>query len=290
MADGWVTEEEWREPYGRANQGHRSSGGPVAAALAQVPAGAEWALDARARPVRAVSPTAITAPMPAAPCLPPSPTTVWRSSMFIKICGCRRAEDVAAAAAAGASAIGMILAPGHRRTLGLDEAARLRRAVPAGVLAVGVFLDQPLEEVRIAVRAVGCDAVQLHGREPEDYREALRADFPLIAAWNLEDPAPLAADWVLVEPHAGRSGGAGRQWDWGRAHGLHLAAPMLLGGGLTPANVAAACDAALPFGVDVSSGVEVGGRKDPSRISLFCEAVRRWEEGRAQLVAAHDRA
>lgn len=201
--------------------------------------------------------------------------------MFIKICGCRRPEDVAAAAAAGASAVGMVLAPGHRRTLEVEEAVRLRRGVPAGVLAVGIFLDQPLEEVRQAARVIGLDAVQLHGREGEDYRTALRRDFRLIAAWSLEPPAPAAADWILAEPHAGRSGGAGRAWDWGRARGLGLPVPVLLAGGLTPANVAAALDAALPDGVDVSSGVEVAGRKDPSRISLFCEAVRRWEEGRA---------
>jgi len=201
--------------------------------------------------------------------------------VFIKICGCRRPEDVSAAARAGAAAVGMILAPGHRRTLEVAEAERLRRAVPTGILTVGVFLDQPLEEVRNAARAAGCDAVQLHGHEDAEFCTALRADFPLIKAWNLEDPAPRAADWILVEPHAGRSGGSGSAWEWGRSRGLALAAPMLLGGGLTPANVAAACEAALPFGVDVSSGVEVDGRKDPSRISLFCEAVRRWEEGSA---------
>lgn len=201
--------------------------------------------------------------------------------MFIKICGCRRPQDVTAAATAGASAVGIILAPGHRRTLEVDEAQRLCATVPAGILTVGVFLDQPLEEVRSAARAVGVDVVQLHGHEDEDYCAQLRSDFPLIKAWNLDDPAPGVADWILVEPHAGRSGGSGTAWDWGRARGLSLGAPILLGGGLTPANVAAACDAAVPFGVDVSSGVEVDGRKDPSRISLFCEAVRRWEEGSA---------
>lgn len=201
--------------------------------------------------------------------------------MFIKICGCRRPQDVTAAARAGAAAVGMILAPGHRRSLEVEEAARLRLAVPAGVLAVGVFLDQSLEEVRAAALAIGCDAVQLHGRESEAYCAALRADFPLIRAWSVGTAAPAAADWILVEPHAGRSGGSGTPWDWSRARGLDLPAPLLLGGGLNPANVAGACDAARPFGVDVSSGVEVDGHKDPSRISLFCEAVRRWEEGSA---------
>lgn len=205
--------------------------------------------------------------------------------MFIKICGCRRPQDVEASAAAGASAVGMLLAPGHRRTLSADEAVRLRRYVPPGVLAIGVFLDQPLDEVLGTAAAVGLDAVQLHGREAEDYAAAVREALPVIRAWNLDPPAPRAADWLLLEPHAGRSGGAGRPWDWSRARGLKAGVPVLLAGGLDPANVVAACEAAVPAGVDVSSGVEVDGWKDPSRIRLFCEAVQRWEEGQAQLAA-----
>ena len=188
-------------------------------------------------------------------------------------------------AASGASAVGMVLAPGHRRTLSVDEAARLRRYVPPGVLTVGVFLDQPLEEVLATVAAVGLDAVQLHGHEAEDYAATVREALPVIRAWNLDPPVPRAADWLLLEPHAGRSGGAGHPWDWSRARGLKAGAPVLLAGGLDPANVVTACEAALPAGVDVSSGVEVDGWKDPSRIRLFCEAVQRWEEGRAQLAA-----
>lgn len=198
--------------------------------------------------------------------------------MFIKICGCRRPADVAAAAAAGADAVGMILAPGRRRTLTLAEAAEVRAAVPPGVLAVGLFLDQPLAEVLARAESLRLDAVQLQGGEPQDFADAVRRHFRLLRAWNLTGARP-QADWLLIEPGAGSGGGTGHAWDWGRARGRGGGIPMLLAGGLTPENVAAACAAARPDGVDVSSGVELAGVKDPERIARFCAAVRAWEAG-----------
>ena len=199
--------------------------------------------------------------------------------MFTKICGCRREEDVAAAAAAGASAVGLILAPGFRRSLGQEQAERVRAAVPAGVWAVGVFLAQPLDEVLATARALCLDAVQLHGAEADDYCARVRAACRVIRAWSGAGDPP-AADVVLAEPHAGRAGGLGAAWDWSAAAHWDLSAPLLLSGGLDPDNVAAACAAARPWGVDVSSGVEACGVKDPERIAAFCAAVRGWEEGR----------
>ena len=198
--------------------------------------------------------------------------------MFIKICGCRRPEDVAAAAEAGADAVGINLVPGRRRSLAREAAARVRAAVPGGVLAAGIFLDQPLEEVLAWADALELDAVQLHGREPQEYVDRVRARYRVLRAWNLEPPRP-AADWLLVEPGAGADGGSGEGWDWGRARGQGGGTPLVLAGGLTPENVAAACDRARPDGVDVASGVEVEGNKDPGRIARFCAAVRAWEAG-----------
>ena len=198
--------------------------------------------------------------------------------MFIKICGCRRPEDAQAAVAAGADAVGMILVPGRRRSLTLEAAARVRAAVPPGRLAVGMFLDQPLDDVVAWADTLRLDAVQLHGHEPQPFCDRVRERWPVLRAWNLEGPRP-AADWLLVEPAAGSSGGTGEPWDWGRARGQGGGTPLLLAGGLTPENVAEACVRACPGGVDVSSGVEIDGVKDPERIARFCAAVRAWEAG-----------
>ncbi len=195
--------------------------------------------------------------------------------MWIKICGCRLPEDAASAAAAGADAVGMVLTPGYGRSLDVAAAVAVRQAVPPGVLAVGVFVDEPLDAVEQRAGAVGLDAVQLHGREPDAWVAQLRRRWRVLRRWDLTGPAP-AADWLVVEPNAG---GSGRAWDWSRARGAGGAVPLVLAGGLTPENVAAACAQAVPDGVDVSSGVESGGRKDPDRMRRFCAAARGWASG-----------
>ena len=169
----------------------------------------------------------------------------------------------------------MVLTAGYRRSLDPDDAVAVRRAVPPGVLAVGVFVDEPPEAVERRAAAVGLDAVQLHGREPDAWVAALRRRWRVLRHWDLTDPAP-EADWLLVEP---RAGGSGLAWDWSRARGLGTGVPLVLAGGLTPENVAAACAMALPDGVDVSSGVETGGCKNPERMRRFCAAARGWASG-----------
>lgn len=197
--------------------------------------------------------------------------------MFVKVCGCTRPEDAAAAAEAGAAAVGMILSPGYRRTLDAGRARRLRAAVPAGVWAVGVFVARPLDEVLEAVAALRLDAVQLHGGEPDAYCARVRAACPLIRGWTGRGAPPSEADLLLAEPHVGRGGGHGEAWDWAVLAGVRAEVPLVLSGGLTPENVAAACARVRPWGVDVSSGVETAGAKDPVRIAAFCAAVRAWE-------------
>ena len=198
--------------------------------------------------------------------------------MFVKICGCLRPEDALMAFEAGADAVGMILVPGRRRTLTTAAALRVRAAIPAGVLAVGVFLDQPGDQVWNLAGDLELDAVQLQGHEPEDDAARLRERYRVIRAWNLTPPRP-GGDWLLAEPAAGSGGGTGVSWDWSQARGAGGGTPLLLSGGLNPENVAEACRQARPDGVDVSSGVEVAGAKDAERIRRFCAAARAWEVG-----------
>jgi len=192
--------------------------------------------------------------------------------MWIKICGCRRPEDAAAAAASGADAFGLVLAPGFRRSLTVQEAA---------LLAVGIFVAQPVAEVAATAAAVGLDGLQLHGAGAEAVAHLLRGRYRILRAWDMQEPEPAGGDWLHLEPGARQGGGTGRAWDWSGLALRRPRRPFVLAGGLTPETAAGACAAAEPDGVDVSSGVETDGRKDPEKIARFCQAVRRWQHARA---------
>ena len=199
--------------------------------------------------------------------------------MFVKVCGLRTERDVDVAVEAGADAIGFVFAESPRR-VDADTAARLAARVPDGILTVGVFRDQPLDDVRALVEATGVRAVQLHGHEDLAYFEAVRAFLPagrtLIRAASVRDEAPghgeRGEDVLLLDAPVP---GAGETWD---LTGKRLPGPdvrWLLAGGLTPRNVGAAIRAARPWGVDVSSGIESSrGVKDPDLIRAFLAAAR----------------
>jgi phosphoribosylanthranilate isomerase len=190
--------------------------------------------------------------------------------LYVQICGCVAPEDASAAAAAGADAVGLVLAPGFRRTLGPEAARRVRAAVPPGTLAVGIFVRPAPGEVAAQQAALGLDAVQIHGAAPEP---GLRPSVFVVRAWDPAggepEPGPDEADLLLLEPGAASGGGRGRAWDWGRL-AVRPRRPFAVSGGLTPETVGAVCAALHPDGVDVSSGVETDGRKDPAKMARFC--------------------
>lgn len=204
----------------------------------------------------------------------------------IKICGLTRAEDAAAAVSAGADALGVVLAPSKRRVT-LDEAAEVFAAVPPLVARVGVFVDAHADEVWEAVARLGLAAVQFHGDEAPETCAA--APVPVIKALRVgPDYSPERADAyrgavsaVLLDTFVpGEQGGTGVAFDWYDVAGrLPRWAPVLLAGGLGPANVGAAIQALHPYAVDVSSGVESApGVKDHRSIDAFAAAVRAADE------------
>jgi phosphoribosylanthranilate isomerase len=204
------------------------------------------------------------------------------SALRIKLCGMRTAGDAVACAEAGADEIGVVFAARSRRRVSLAEAREIRSALPAGIPLVGVFQDATLEELAEAVSAVPLAAVQLHGALPGD--AAPRSlPVPLYRALHVALPGgalELAGDGlegfarVLLDgPH----GGSGQGFDWSQVPAARprLGLPIFLAGGLSPANVGAAIRAALPDGVDVSSGIEgPDGFKDPARVRAFVAAAR----------------
>jgi phosphoribosylanthranilate isomerase len=157
------------------------------------------------------------------------------------------------------------------------------RSLPASVWPVGVFVNQPYREIIGKVRRCGLRAVQLHGQETPELVQALGDDGVLVIKTLFANANPFfdavrqyAAHAYLVECAGERlPGGNAKSWDWSAASGLVSEVPVMLAGGLTPENVAAAIQAARPAAVDVSSGVErIPGQKDLTKVKLFIEAVQ----------------
>jgi phosphoribosylanthranilate isomerase len=198
----------------------------------------------------------------------------------VKVCGIRRAEDALLAAELGASAIGLIFWPGSARAIDGEAARAIVAALPPFVTAVGVFVNQPRDEVLAIADDVKLGAVQLHGDErPDWYASFPRRVIKSVAvderfrADDLNAVPPSAT--VLLDAHDPvRRGGTGRVIDWTLAAAAARQRPIILSGGLTAANVRAAAEAVRPYAVDVASGVESApGVKDHSKLRAFFDAL-----------------
>lgn len=205
-------------------------------------------------------------------------------SVKIKICGITNEQDAHKSVALGADALGFIFYDQSPRHIEPTAARRIIQTLPPFVLAVGVFVNQPLETVRRIVDDCGLALAQIHGDETPAYCESL--DRPVLRAIRLKD----RRSFLSLAEYKGRAGvrgfvvdafspnsygGTGQTVDWALAGEAAKAAPVLLAGGLTPHNVREAIEQVRPYGVDVSSGVEASpGRKDPEKLATFIQAVR----------------
>jgi phosphoribosylanthranilate isomerase len=199
----------------------------------------------------------------------------------VKICGITRIEDAIAAAQAGADAIGFVFDPKSPRHVHPDQALKITRALPPFVTTVGLFVNPAPDAVEGVLGHVPLDLIQFHGNEkPEQCRRYHRSYIKAIHMKPGVDPREMArlygdAAGLLLDTYvADVAGGSGQVFDWSRIP-PDLGKPVILAGGLTPENVAAAVRQAHPYAVDVSSGVESSkGIKDANKISAFIEAVR----------------
>ncbi|MFF5206201.1 phosphoribosylanthranilate isomerase [Streptosporangium sp. NPDC000396] len=194
--------------------------------------------------------------------------------MYVKICGLREPEHVTAAVEAGADAIGFVLTRSSRRVTP-ERARELAAMVPPHVLTVAVFAGESSEEVRAVTLEAGVRAVQLHGDHPhEDFTALKDLGVTLIRAGAASVDLRCGAfdeDLLIIDAP---KPGSGEPWDWAVVRG-RPAGRWMLAGGLAPSNVAEAIAAAQPWGVDVSSGVEVApGVKDAGLIRSFITAAR----------------
>ncbi|MGP8051132.1 MAG: phosphoribosylanthranilate isomerase [Desulfobaccales bacterium] len=199
----------------------------------------------------------------------------------IKICGITNPEDARLASELGASALGFIFHPSSPRRVAPDAAREIIRQLPPLVLSIGVFVDEEAAVVRDLAARLGLDWVQLHGRESPEYCKSLGRR--VLKGFRIENESSLGAlaayrgavqAFLLDTYRAGQAGGTGETFDWQLARRAREFGAIVLAGGLTPANVARAIEAARPQAVDVASGVEAApGKKDPEKLRDFFEAV-----------------
>ena len=209
--------------------------------------------------------------------------------VWIKFCGMRKAGDIAAAAKAGADAVGWIFVPSAWRYVTPEQAAAMLPEAE-NLQRVGVFVDAPIEWVRTVVQTVRLDFVQLHGDENRNYIEELqdKTAASIVKALRLRRPEDcerfaetyrrlpgIAA--FLLEPYLEDApGGAGRAFPWEWVHAGTWDKPIILAGGLTPDNVRDAVQTVSPDGLDVSSGIETNRQKDPAKMEAFIRNLRGW--------------
>ncbi len=199
----------------------------------------------------------------------------------VKICGITRWEDARTCLSLPVHALGFNFYPRSSRYISPQDARDIIRRLPPLIGCIGVFVNEPNPaQVEILARAVGLHAVQLHGDESPEYCRALSSlslvkAFRLQPGFDVEAPARYPASAYLVDAFApGEFGGTGLCCDWEAAALLARRFPVLLSGGLTEANVAAAIGRVRPLAVDVCSGVESApGIKDPEKIRRFLRAV-----------------
>ncbi len=199
----------------------------------------------------------------------------------VKICGIKRLKDALVAVEAGADAIGLNFWPPGRRYISPQSAQAISRALPPFVSRVGVFADEDPATIREIADRCGLDALQLHGDETPEF--CGQFDRPVIKGIKVRDASSLrqlaryqVAAFLLDAHVPGEMGGTGQAFDWSLAVAAKPPGPVILSGGLTPENVTTAIRAASPYAVDVASGVETDGEKDPEKIRAFIARVHGW--------------
>ena len=198
----------------------------------------------------------------------------------VKVCGICRPEDAQLAVELGAAAVGFVFCPQSPRYVEPDAARVIAATLPEGVLAVGVFVDQPPPEVVEIAGIVRLDAIQLHGTERvDDYAGTAQRIIKAVPVPEQFDASVIDAVprgvTVLLDAHDPvRRGGTGRTIDWSVAAAIAERRETILSGGLNPSNVSEAISRVRPQMVDVSSGVEsMPGRKDPDKLRQFFAAI-----------------
>lgn len=202
----------------------------------------------------------------------------------VKFCGITRAQDASDAIMLGVDAIGFVFCRASPRYISPSAAQSITQGLPPFVSKVGLFVDADPDTVCRTVDQVGIDVVQYHGNETPD--QCLAGGRPFIKVVRMKNDADVIgacrqfvrAAAILLDTYDRASvGGTGTAFDWTRIPD-HVPKPLILAGGLTPVNVASAIRQVLPYGVDVSGGIEFSkGIKDLTKMRIFLDEVNKVE-------------
>ena len=195
----------------------------------------------------------------------------------IKLCGLTRLSDIEEANKLGIDYIGFVFSKKSKRYVNHQTAKEMKNALSHKTQAVGVFVDEPVENVAALLKDGIIDVAQLHGSEDDDYIINLKkhTNRPIIKAFRIENTCDFAyiekckADYVLLDSGAG----SGETFNWDICR--RVKRPFFLAGGLNVGNVEIAIRDIQPFAVDVSSGIETDGVKDYRKMTAFVDAVRK---------------
>lgn len=213
----------------------------------------------------------------------------------VKICGIRDKIHALVAAEAGGDFIGLVFAPSQRQVTPAQagEIVSAVKKCSQTIAVVGVFVNMPASEVNKIANSCNLDWVQLSGDESWEYcREIKKPVIKVVRLGKGQHPQEISTAlatgakvlsnqrhiYLLDSRIKGKYGGTGVTFDWSQAQQVAKRIPVIIAGGLTPENVAQAIRIVSPWGVDVSSGVEVDGVKDITKIKAFVEAVRRADD------------
>lgn len=195
----------------------------------------------------------------------------------IKICGLTSSQDIEYVNKYNPDFVGFVFAKKSKRYITPKAAAQLSSKLNSNIIPVGVFVDEKPEMVAGLLEQGVIRMAQLHGKEDEEYIRQLRLltsgkiskAFSISCEDDLLAAASSSADYVLLD---NGNGGTGQSFDWKLISRFQK--PYFLAGGLSPENVSRAIDLLEPWAVDVSSGVETNGKKDPLKIDEFIKEVR----------------
>lgn len=198
----------------------------------------------------------------------------------IKICGLFREQDITAVNASLPDYIGFVFAQSRRR-IDAKKASELRSCLDPFIKAVGVFVNEDIKNIVKLCDSDVIDLIQLHGDENEEYIKELKmyVSKKIIKAVRVRDTTDIKrtvgslCDYMLLDAYQqGSYGGIGRPFDWSVIPDLNK--PWFLAGGIDSGNIARAIESYDPYCIDVSSGVETDGYKDPAKIAAIVAKVR----------------
>ncbi len=197
----------------------------------------------------------------------------------IKLCGLTRIEDIEAANELKPDFIGFVFAEKSKRYISPQKAKLLKQKLDPNILAVGVFVNESLENIAKLLSENTIDIAQLHGDEDDDFITKLKelTHKPVIKAFKIKSENDIkaaqnsTADYVLLDSGAG----TGQAFNWSLIENIER--DYFLAGGLSPQNAEEAVKTLHPYALDVSSGIETNGIKDKKKMADFIRKGKKYD-------------